>query len=90
MDDDVRLEFFRLKVRTQILEGLLLRLAFSSIAQSVPRRSNQEARQIIADYLQTAETAAIEAYGAHFRDPALAALYADEVSEIVQSLVDLV
>jgi hypothetical protein len=49
----------------------------------------QEARQELEAYLRTAETEALSVYGEHFRDPAQVALYADEITELIGSLVQL-
>jgi hypothetical protein len=87
--NETELEFFRLKFRLFLIERLVLRLSFSAL-QSGSRRSIQAARKELSDYLERAAELADQVYGEHYRDPALAALYADEVREMVQSLVNFV
>lgn len=79
-------EAFRTRVRVSLIERLVLKIAFQEPVLN-HQLSGQESREVLIEWLESNSTAADSAYGAHFRgDAAQAALYADELKEIVDQM----
>jgi hypothetical protein len=76
---------FRDGMRQNIVERLALQTALA-VRMSVLGLSAQESCENLKGWLDHNSAVADQAYGSHFRDPALSALYADEVREIVDEM----
>jgi hypothetical protein len=80
---------FRQRFRLALVERLVLRTAF--LAPVLSRGlSSQESRQTLVGWLSTNSDVADKAFGSQFRDPAKAALYADEVKEVTDEMAAFV
>jgi hypothetical protein len=89
MEDEPALEAFRLRYRVAILERLVLKTAF--LAPLLSRRlSKEESRQMLIGWLNNNISAADQTFGEYFQDPALSALYADEVKDLVDKMIAIV
>jgi len=76
---------FRERVRHRLVERLVLQTALL-VRRSALGLSSQEAAANLKGWLEGNSEAVDRIYGEHFRDPALSALYADEVREIIDEL----
>jgi hypothetical protein len=83
------MEAFRIRVRLVIIEQMLLRTA---LLLHVLTRTGTLAgsRDALKEWLETFGTTTDAAYGAHFQDPTLTALYSDEARAIIESLKERV
>jgi hypothetical protein len=89
MEDRAELEAFRLRYRVNVLERLVLKTAFSAPLLS-RRLSAEQSHRMLIDWLNLNSSIADEAYGAHFQEPALAALYSDEVRYLMDQMIAIV
>jgi len=80
---------FRQRYKIALIERLALQTAFV-VRVTAGRLSPEEARKNIKEWLDHNTEIADKAYGEHFRDPALSALYADEVKEIIEEMKTIV
>ena len=82
-------EMVRVRIRLAIIEQMLLRTA---LLQPVLTRQLTIAQSgdALKEWLETFGTTFDAAYGAHFQDPALTALYSDEARAIIESLKERV
>jgi hypothetical protein len=76
---------FRERVRLMLIERLVLQTALLA-RQSVWGLSVSLSAENLKGWLDANSEAVDRIYGEHFRDPALSALYADEVREIVDEM----
>jgi hypothetical protein len=80
------LEAFRLRAQVNLIEQLVLKLAFREPVLN-HQLSGQASRDLLQEWLDSNTTAALSAYGGHFQgDPAQSALYAEEVRGIVEKM----
>ena len=75
---------FRLRYRAQIVENMALKAML--LISFLNRKSLSESQTDLKDWLDKCSETADQAYGAHFRDPAIMALYADEVKAVVEEM----
>jgi hypothetical protein len=87
--DEAALEAFRLRFRVTLLERLVLKTAFAApvIARAL---SAKESRDVLVGWLESNSAVADQAYGEFFQDPALTALYSDEVRSLVDNMIAIV
>lgn len=89
MEDEQSIEAFRLRFRVTLLEHLILKSAFA--APVLARRlSAEESQLVLKGWLTTNSEEADKTYGAAFGDPALAALYSDEVKSVTDKMSKIV
>jgi hypothetical protein len=85
MADQKDIDEFRLRFRVAILERLVLKTAL--VAPLLDRHlSIQESLDSLKGWLDLESEVADQTYGRHFADPALTALYADEVKEMTENM----
>jgi hypothetical protein len=72
-----------------IVERLAIKNAFA-VPLLFLGKSLEESQNDLKDWLDQQSNTADQAYGAHFGDPALAALYAEEVKEITEDMKTIV
>jgi hypothetical protein len=72
--------------RMSVLENLALKTAFQAPVLS-RRLSAKESRDVLIGWLNSNSSAADAFYGEFFQDPAMTALYADEVRSITDELI---
>ncbi len=83
-DQEIDLKIFRVSARVMLMEQLILRNALlDPTLRGVPLRDSQRA---LKGWLDTNVAIIDRAYGAALGDPALTALYADEVREAAESM----
>jgi hypothetical protein len=80
---------FRERFRIDLIERLALKTALGApvLAQAL---SIEDSRDSLTAWLDEDAKRAVEAYGKHFQDPGLTALYADEVQEVIERMKDRV
>jgi hypothetical protein len=87
--DETQIFDFRLSFRLTIMEHLALRTALIGPV-SARALSVEESRKSLKDWLDANSSAADDAYGKHFRDPAMTALYADEAKDVIEKYKGIV
>ena len=89
MTDEAEIRAFRERFRISLIERLVLKNAFAApvIAGHL---SIRESHKELTEWLDQNSKNADQAFGGHFRDPGLSALYADEVKEIVDAMKKVV
>lgn len=80
---------FRREFRISMIERLVIKTAFGVpvLAGGAPAQQSGDA---LKEWLDLNSQKADEAYGAHFHDPALSALYADEAKEVIEDMKKIV
>ena len=68
------------------LERLVLRTAFAAPVLA-GRLSREESRQTLTEWLNLNSASADQTFGEHFQDPALAALYSDEIRNLIDNMI---
>jgi hypothetical protein len=76
---------FRERFRISLIELLALKNAFAT-PLLIEGKSIDESRDIVKEWLDRASATADQAYGQHFQEPGMVALYADEVKEVVENM----
>jgi hypothetical protein len=76
---------FRDRFRFWVVERLALKFALGGPV-FFAGLSIEESSDSLKGWLDLNSSQADHAYGSHFRDPALTALYADEVKEVIEDL----
>ena len=89
MEAEKDIEALRNTWRLEILERLVLRLAFQAPVLA-GRISAKESCQVLLGWLDENADTADKVYGEHFGDPARAALHADEVRELIDEMKKIV
>jgi hypothetical protein len=89
MADEERFEKVKHDVRLLIIESLVLRAAVLEPVMS-GRLSAAESEQVILDYLTQQGNIADKAFGRHFQEPGMTALYSELVNEVVEDLKNTV
>jgi hypothetical protein len=80
---------FRQSVRLMILEHLAIKTAFEGLVLN-HRKSIEQARQSLKDWLDATSAVIDRAYGEYFGDPGMTALYADEANDVIEKLKGVV
>lgn len=83
--DESEIANFRLRFRLAVIEELVLKNAFG-MNLLILRLSIDKASEALKESLDGYSALADRAYGQHFQDPALSALYADEVKEVIEDM----
>lgn len=85
MQNETEAEIFRLKVRLSILEGLLIRLLLTALVSSDAPRAEAAAASLRRNLRRNAD-AALDEIG-QLGDPALTAIYDEEVQQVHRSVI---
>jgi len=80
---------FRQRYHFAIVERLAIKNAFA-VPLLFLGKSLEESQNDLKDWLDQQSNTADQAYGAYFGDPALAALYAEEVKEVTEDMKTIV
>lgn len=80
---------FRERFRLWIIERLVLKFAFGTPVLA-GAMSIEESEDALKEWLDLNSARADETYGSHFGDPGLAALYGDEVKEVIDDMKTVV
>jgi hypothetical protein len=83
--DQTDVEAFRDRFRLWVIERLALKFALGGPV-FFAGLSIEESSDSLKGWLDLNSSRADQSYGSHFRDPALAALYADEVKEVIEDM----
>jgi hypothetical protein len=83
--DETEIVAFRERFRQELIERLVLKNAFAA-PLLIGALSIEQCRNALKGWLDDNSSIADQSFGKHFHDPALTALYADEVKEIVNDL----
>jgi hypothetical protein len=83
------IQAFRDRIRLSLIERIALRTAFL-VPLSTHQLSIEESRKALVDWLDLNSAIADRALGEKFRDPAVTALYAEEVRELTDKMKSIV
>jgi hypothetical protein len=83
--DELEVMAFRQRARTYLFERLAIQTAFQALMLG-EGLSIQQAHVNLSRWLDSASKKADEVYGAHFQDPAMTALYADEWKAVTETI----
>ena len=82
---EAELQLFRDRCRLFLIERLCLAQALSEPVLS-GKWSAEQSRKLLGSWLEEQSKKADKLFGTHFREPALTALYGDEMREVVEEM----
>jgi hypothetical protein len=87
--DEAQIFQFRLTFRLMIIEHLALKTALLAPVL-IGALSVEQSQKSLKDWLDDNSAVADKAYGQHFGDPAMTALYTDEAKDVIEKYKGIV